>query len=110
MAIIMDGHEIDTLELHGSNGQVLTVQLTEQGGTVDLSGVVACLQDILALLRLATYANDEEQHPALLAQLAEDIAELSGDVAIEYDGDTANISRLAGIGITYDGETAVIGG
>lgn len=109
MAIIMDGHEIDALELHGSNGQVLTIHLTEQGGTADIAGVVACLQDILALLRLAVYA-DAQQPPALLAQLEDDIAELSGDVSIEYDGDTANISRLAGIDIDYDGETAVIGG
>lgn len=82
------------------------------GGTADLTGVVACLTDILALLRLAVYT-DAQQPPALLAQLEDDIEAISGSsdpVSVEYSGTTAVIRNLAGTSITFSGTTAVIGG
>lgn len=73
------------------------------------TGVVACLNDINALLAKAVFTEDVT---ALMAQLAADIANLVGGEPIEiaYEGTTAVISGLNSLNITYSGTTAEIGG
>lgn len=82
------------------SGNFLTV-----GGTSDLTGVIACLQDILALLRLATYT-DDQQPAVLLAQLEDDIAALTPATPIYQTGAVLHIN--GGVNASKSGDTLSI--